>query len=118
MNSETLRRIRTIFDRAVDLSPESRATLLDEACGSDGGLRAEVERLLAADSGAGTFLGSPTFGGDVQRDSEAVLRDDRGCAFAGDAPAPPRFSAPGGSSDYAAVAELPDKGVIGPYRLL
>src|SRR5262245_8860549 len=57
MNSETLRRIRTIFDRAVDLSPESRATLLDEACGSDGGLRAEVERLLAADSGAGTFLG-------------------------------------------------------------
>jgi hypothetical protein len=40
---------RSIFEAAIERgSPEERAAYLDRACGSDGGLRKEVEALLAA----------------------------------------------------------------------
>jgi serine/threonine-protein kinase len=52
-------RIEAILDQALDLPPEQRSPLLDEACAGDPVLRAEVEALLAADSGAGAFLGVP-----------------------------------------------------------
>jgi len=43
------KRIEEIFLEAVDLSGESRATYVAEACGDDTGLREEVDALLAAD---------------------------------------------------------------------
>jgi serine/threonine protein kinase len=51
--------VEEIFNRAVDLAPESRSAFLDEACGKDQSLRREVESLLAHESEDGT-----TFAGD------------------------------------------------------
>src|SRR5215469_9339364 len=43
-------RVQRIFLAAVDLSQEERTLLLDEMCGADAALRAEVESLLGSDS--------------------------------------------------------------------
>jgi serine/threonine protein kinase len=49
-------RVQRIFLAAVDLSPEDRTRLLDEMCGTDAALRAEVESLLGSDAtGTGTL---------------------------------------------------------------
>ncbi len=53
------RRVAAIFDRAAELPPEERGALLDDACGDDAELRAEVESLLAADDGSHDFLAQP-----------------------------------------------------------
>ena len=42
------RRISAIFEEALTISPERRDDWIDEACGGDGAIRQEVERLLAA----------------------------------------------------------------------
>ena len=44
--------LKSIFGRALEIeSAAARAAYLDEACGADHGLRAEVEALLAASLG-------------------------------------------------------------------
>ena len=55
--------VKSIFGKAVELtSPADRAAYLDEACGTDPTLRAEVEGLLKALEGAGQFMKrSPTY---------------------------------------------------------
>ncbi len=53
------RRIEPLLDEALDLPPEERSAFLDSACADDPDLRADVEALLAADEGAGAFLGTP-----------------------------------------------------------
>ncbi|HEU4937838.1 MAG TPA: protein kinase [Vicinamibacterales bacterium] len=50
-------RVSEIYHRALDRPPEHRAAFLDEACGTDAALRAEVESRLAYD--AGSFLEAP-----------------------------------------------------------
>ena len=53
-------RANEIFLAAVELANvEKRRALLDEQCGSDTGLRAQVESLLAASKDAGDFLEQP-----------------------------------------------------------
>jgi eukaryotic-like serine/threonine-protein kinase len=50
----------TIFAQALELeSAAERAAFLDQACGADGALRAEVEALLGADTRAGDLLDLP-----------------------------------------------------------
>jgi tetratricopeptide (TPR) repeat protein/predicted Ser/Thr protein kinase len=44
------RRLSQLFDRVVDLEPLARAALIERECGDDPGLRAELERMLAADA--------------------------------------------------------------------
>jgi serine/threonine protein kinase len=51
--------IAPLLEQALETPPERRGAFLDQACGEDPGLRAEVEALLAADSDAGAFLGVP-----------------------------------------------------------
>ncbi len=48
-----------IFAQAVDLPLESRSSLLDDACGSDKELRANVEALLDADLADSDFIDGP-----------------------------------------------------------
>ena len=49
-----------IFLQALDLrSPRERSAYLDEACGTDAVLRAQVEALLSASERAGSFLEEP-----------------------------------------------------------
>jgi WD40 repeat protein/serine/threonine protein kinase len=59
MNNPT-RDAKTIFGRAQELAaPDERAAYLDQTCGSDVELRAEVESLLQALARAGDFLSKP-----------------------------------------------------------
>jgi serine/threonine-protein kinase len=55
MDALRWQRTSQIFDRAVELSPEERPALLDELCGDDQGLRADVEALLQAEAGRALF---------------------------------------------------------------
>ena len=50
--SEQYKRAKKLFLAACDLEPERRAAFLDQECGDNGGLRAEVEELLAHDNEA------------------------------------------------------------------
>src|SRR4051794_14189140 len=49
-------RIQDLFISAGDLPAAERAAFLDEACGTDIELRAEVDSLLAAMNGADSFV--------------------------------------------------------------
>ena len=59
MNTDRWQRLESLFDRARALSPDERSRFLDDACGGDASLRADVERLLAANDRAGDFIATP-----------------------------------------------------------
>ncbi len=59
MEAAQWRRVKQLFDTAVDRRPPERARYLDTACGPDAALRREVESLLAAHDAAGCFLETP-----------------------------------------------------------
>ena len=48
LDPERWRRVREILHHALELTQERRIAYVEEACGADGGLRAEVESLIAA----------------------------------------------------------------------
>jgi len=51
--------VKGVFQQALERPRDARPAFLDEACGSDGALRREVESLLAAERNAGDFLSRP-----------------------------------------------------------
>jgi predicted ATPase/tRNA A-37 threonylcarbamoyl transferase component Bud32 len=53
------KRIREVFERALDYAPEKRAALLDEVCAGNSPMRREVEELLRAYEKPGGFLTVP-----------------------------------------------------------
>ncbi len=55
-SSEQWQLIDSIFGGALALPEDERSSYLDESCGGDARLRAEVERLLRASEAAGDFL--------------------------------------------------------------
>ena len=61
MTPQRWRRIDDLFDAALQLAPAERESWLQEACGGDEDLRAEVDRLLAGDERAAHdgFLAPP-----------------------------------------------------------
>src|SRR5690242_13363992 len=61
MTSERWQRINRLFRSALGRGQAERAAFLDQACVGDGGLRKEVEALLASHDGAGSFMESPAF---------------------------------------------------------
>lgn len=67
------RQIETLFHRAVSLSREQRAALLDSACAGDDCLRQELENLLQADATAQSFPESPVV--QLLPSDEALLMD-------------------------------------------
>ncbi|MBY0262572.1 MAG: hypothetical protein K2Q20_09525, partial [Phycisphaerales bacterium] len=50
MSAPRLERVRELFVAALELPPERRRALLDDACAGDPLLRGEVEDLLALDA--------------------------------------------------------------------
>jgi serine/threonine protein kinase/Tol biopolymer transport system component len=52
LTPERWAQIEELFHRAAECDPQQRSSLLDEACGSDVQLRAEVEALLSSDGSA------------------------------------------------------------------
>jgi hypothetical protein len=59
MTPERYQRICQLFDEALELAPEQRAAFLDETCGDDVALRAEVEKLLAGMETTADYLSRP-----------------------------------------------------------
>jgi serine/threonine protein kinase/tetratricopeptide (TPR) repeat protein len=84
-------RANQVFLEAAEVeSPAERQRLLDQECGDDTGLRAQVESLLAASAKMGSFLNKP-----------AAQTMPGNCDTA----------------TYEHIAECPDT-VIGPYKLI
>ena len=46
----TTNALRDLFEETLALAPEARAAFLDGRCGGDAGLRAKIERMIAADA--------------------------------------------------------------------
>jgi eukaryotic-like serine/threonine-protein kinase len=61
-----------IFKVAVKLPPDRRAAYLDQACGSDAELRAEIESLLRAHDATGGFLEHVPAGPDPTEDHRTI----------------------------------------------
>lgn len=72
MNPERWQRLEELFHAALERPGGERAVFLDEACGGDGELRAELDRLLQAEARADAFVGS-TAGGLGRMAAAAVL---------------------------------------------
>src|SRR5881397_575797 len=53
---------KELFGRVLELEPQRRAALLDEACAGRPNLRHEVESLLVAYDNAGVFIDAPLAG--------------------------------------------------------
>src|SRR5262245_39799902 len=59
MDANRWKKIKEVYDRALDLCGDEREGFLAEVCGDDADLRREVESLLAAHDDAGQFLQAP-----------------------------------------------------------
>jgi Tol biopolymer transport system component len=59
MTPERYRQVGRLFDEALEREPEARGAFLEESCGQDAELRAEVERLLVHHSDSEEFLSRP-----------------------------------------------------------
>lgn len=59
MPDQRAERLAEIVKCAVECEPEGRAAFLDEQCGNDPLLRADIESLLREEDGAGQFLEMP-----------------------------------------------------------
>lgn len=59
MNPERWLEIERIYNAVLEIEPGERQAFLEKACAGDDSLRKEVERLLAKQSAAGSFIESP-----------------------------------------------------------
>jgi eukaryotic-like serine/threonine-protein kinase len=80
MTPEQWQRVKGVFQAAAERDPGQRAAFLDQVCGGDPSLRAEVEALLASDQQAASFIEAPVF--EV---APELLADDRAVLPAGQA---------------------------------
>ncbi len=64
-DQEQFQQAREIFEAASDLDASQRQELVEERCGDDHELRAEVERLLAADADLHAALRTPVLGNAI-----------------------------------------------------
>ncbi len=71
MKPELWRQTEELFHAALEQSPETRRTFLDEACGGDAELRRQVELLVSKDEQAGAFLEKPALADAVEMLSAA-----------------------------------------------
>ena len=80
MQSMGLERAKAIFSEALEKTDSERQAFLDEACGKDTQLRAEVEAFLSAARRAGDFLASPTenAAATTMNRPESAIREDPG----------------------------------------
>ncbi len=59
MNTKRWQKVKGLFDAVVGLAPVERERFLDQSCGTDDGLRREVEKLLASFEDTESFLEQP-----------------------------------------------------------
>ena len=115
MDPERWRQVGELFHRALEHGPEERSRFLDQACGGDPALRAEVDSLLAHhDDGAPPVVPTPpevvpTPPGVVSTPPEVVPTSPEVV------PTPPEGAAVGGDADEP---ELAAGRRLGPYRIV
>src|SRR5271165_859074 len=91
-------REKAVFCEALEMTdPDQRRQFLDQACGADKALRAQVERLLASSQSAGDFFSD--------------------CAPSLE-PAPADAAQVLSAAESAVEPEIPETKCIGPYKLL
>lgn len=73
MNSERWSKVKSLFDRAMELDSAERSAFLEAACGSDAELRRDVESLIVSSESSDSFLEQPA----AQQMAGAIL--DRTC---------------------------------------
>ncbi|MGB7923981.1 MAG: protein kinase, partial [Pyrinomonadaceae bacterium] len=76
MSSERWQQLEEIFQTALDLAPEKRASYLAEACAGDEELRREVEALRAQYDEADDFLDAPLYERSGVQALAALIEDD------------------------------------------
>src|ERR1700730_4010761 len=62
MTPERLRRIRAVYEAALEMDPAAREEFLERECQADGDLRKEVERLMGAREHLPEWLAGPLVG--------------------------------------------------------
>ena len=89
---------KAVFCEALEIAnPDQRRQFLDQACGADKALRAQVERLLALSQSAGDFF----------KDCAPALE-----------PVPADAAQVLSAAESAVEPEIPETKCIGPYKLL
>jgi hypothetical protein len=73
MTPDLWRRLKPLFEQAIDLPEEERASFLDEACRGDELLRGELDALLRAHEQSADTLDRPLVLPGLQRDSVDLL---------------------------------------------
>ena len=76
MTPERWKQVGKLYQAALKLQPEARASFLDEACRNDKALRRELESLIAAEGKAGSFLA-----GGAMNDAAKMLIKDKEKSF-------------------------------------
>jgi len=61
MRPDRWKKVKQIFQAAMDHAPSERAVFVSDACAGDEELRHEVESLMSSDGRAGAFLDSPAY---------------------------------------------------------
>src|SRR5437667_2381550 len=78
MTPERWEHVGKVYQAALALQPDERETFLDNACGDDTAMRREVESLLAAEDGAGSFLAA-----GAMKDAAKMLVEDKSMSLVG-----------------------------------
>jgi len=63
LGPDEFRKIREVFESAIELTPAERERFIDQSCGGDRRLIAEVQRMLSGDAEGSALLDAGTAGG-------------------------------------------------------
>ena len=58
LGPDEFRKIREVFESAIELAPAERERFIDQSCGGDPRLIAEVQRMLSGDAEGNALLDS------------------------------------------------------------
>ena len=83
MTSERWQRIEEIYHAALERAASERESFVEAACGSDKTLRADVERLIAAQDKAGDFLVAPAWEVGASAIVAVTTKEDRTMSLVG-----------------------------------
>src|SRR5213593_2214935 len=78
MTPERWEQVGKFYQAALALQPAERETFLDDACRDDTAMRREVESLLAAEDGAGSFLAA-----GAMKDAAKMLVEEKSLSLVG-----------------------------------
>ena len=78
MTPERWEQVGKLYQAVLALPPDERETFLDNACSDDTAMRREVESLLAAEDGAGSFLAA-----GAMQDAARMLVEDKSLSLVG-----------------------------------